>query len=199
MNNGVSIRFATYIDAAELLRIYTPYVLKTSFTPEFKVPPLLEFEERIKQTIEFYPYLICTDNKKIVGFAHAGQYRHASGHQWSAETSVYVTQEVQGKGIAGMLYHALLTIMKLQNFVNVFAGIILPNERSIAFHQKFHFTKVGIFRNGINKSGIWHDVQWMQLALNDHVENPPLPKSIQSIMNTIPLKEIIDHVNQINK
>ena len=197
MNDDISIRFVKQSDTTELLQLYTPYILHTALTPESKVPFIAEFEARIRQIICFYPYLVCIYNKKIAGFAHAGQYRHASGHQWSVETSIYLAQGVQGKGIAHRLYNSLLPILKLQDFINVYAGIILPNERSIAFHQKFNFTEVGIFKNGINKSGKWHDVQWMQLALKDHVTDPPLPKSIQSIMKTNSLGKIMDHANQV--
>lgn len=199
MSNDISIRPVKQSDATELLHLYTPYILHTALTPESKVPFVAEFEARIRQIAGFYPYLICIYNKKIAGFAHAGQYRHASGHQWSVETSIYLAQDVQGKGIAHRLYDTLLPILKLQDFVNVFAGIILPNERSISFHRKFNFSEAGIFKNGIYKSGEWHDVQWMQLALKDHVADPPLPKSIQSVMKANSFREIMDHANQFKE
>lgn len=195
MSNTFQIRLAQVNDTPALLDIYTPYVLHTSFTPESQAPSFNDFQDKISQITLFYPYLVYILDEKIVGYAYAHKYRQASGHQWSVETSVYCKQEFQGKGIAGKLYKSLIGILKLQNIINIFAGIILPNDNSIAFHQKFNFTKVGIFEKGIYKSGVWHDVQWMQLALSLHTENPPLPVPLPEIIQTEAFKKITAQVN----
>lgn len=199
MSNNLSIRLVSISDAAELLKIYAPYVLQTSFTPESQIPSLKSFQDKINQTIPVYPYLVCIMNEKIVGYACAHKYRQASGHQWSVETSVYCAQDMQGKGIASKLYKTFFEILKLQNFINVFAGIILPNDRSVAFHQKFNFTKVGIFEKGIYKSGVWHDVLWMQLALCPHPKNPSLPVPLPEIIHTESFKKIMAQANDQHK
>lgn len=195
MSNDLQIRLAKITDATALLDIHTPYVLHTSFTPESQTSSLKSFQDSISQTITCCPYLVYILNEKIVGYAYAHKYRQASGHQWSVETSVYCARDMQGKGIASNLYKVLFEILKLQHFINVFAGIILPNDSSVAFHQKFNFTKVGIFEKGIYKSGVWHDVQWMQLALCTHAENPPLPLPLPEIIHTEAFREIMAKVN----
>lgn len=195
MNNNLSIRLAKINDATALLDIYGLYVLHTSFTPESEVPSLNVFKDKISQIAGFYPYLVYTADEKVIGYAYAHQYRQASGHQWSVETSVYCAQDMQGRGIAGKLYRAMLAILKLQNFINVFAGIILPNDSSMAFHQKFHFAKAGILEKGIYKSGVWHDVQWMQLALSTHTENPSLPVPLPEIIHTEAFRRIMAQTN----
>lgn len=189
------IRLAKRGDAPGLLSIYRPYVLHTSFTPESEVPSLSTFREKIKEVNTVYPYLICLVNDQIAGYAYAHQYRQASGHQWSVETTIYCSPEFQGKGIAGVLYRTLFDILKLQGFINVFAGIILPNDKSVIFHKRFNFTQVGIFEKGILKAGIWHDVLWMQSALKDHTENPPLPLTLPEIVNTVSFRNIMNKKN----
>lgn len=181
MPGDIIIRPVTINDIPQLLRIYTPYILDTAYTPVFEIPSLPDFEKQLIKTIAFYPFLVCLLNGEIVGYAYGHPYRPAAGHQWSAETSIYLSAEAQGTGIARSLYQALLALLAMQGFVNVFAGIILPNERSMAFHKKLQFMPAGIFRKGIYKKGHWHDVQWMQLTIGHHTKNPSLPKSFEEI------------------
>ncbi len=42
-------------------------------------------------------------------------------------------------GMAQALYNALFEILKIQGFRNVYAVINLPNEKSVAFHEKMGF------------------------------------------------------------
>lgn len=195
MENRLLIRFAKISDASSLLSIYEPYVRQTSFTPESKVPFVQTFREKIKEADSIYPFLVGSFNGQIVGYAYAHQYRQASGHQWSVETTIYCSPEFQGKGIAGALYRTLLEILKIQGFINVFAGIILPNDKSVTFHKRFNFTQVGVFEKGILKAGIWHDVLWMQSALKDHTKNPPLPLTLPEIVNTVSFKNIMNKIH----
>ena len=53
------IRAAAVEDAAELLEIYKPYVEHTAITFEYEVPSVEEFKNRIKETLEGYPYIVC--------------------------------------------------------------------------------------------------------------------------------------------
>lgn len=177
MSLNSAIRPVRIDDASRLLAIYSPYVLHSSFTPVFEVPTAVAFASQIREIMTSYPFLVCLQGNEIKGYAYAHQYRNASGHRWSAETSIYMAEEGQGKGFAKKLYTALLNLLALQGFINVFAGIVLPNERSIAFHKELQFTVAGKFDKGVYKAGDWHDVQWMQLCLKDHVKWPPVPKS----------------------
>jgi phosphinothricin acetyltransferase len=138
---------------------------------------------------------VCDANEKIIGYTFANEYRSAQGHQWSAETSIYLSPDYYGKGLAKTLYLALLAILKLQNYINVFAGIVLPNKRSEVFHENLGFQEVGIFKSGIYKLGSWHDVKWFQLTLTGHIKAPPLPKLVEEIMHTAEFDSIFKQAN----
>lgn len=62
-------RFATEGDAEEILGIYKPYIENTTITFEYEVPAVEEFRERIRETLEKYPYIVCTYDGKIIGYA----------------------------------------------------------------------------------------------------------------------------------
>lgn len=185
------IRLIKSTDIPEVLEIYEPFVMSTSITPEYDVESLQKFSTKIKSISDYYPVLVCEVNKKMVGYTYANKYRLAQGHLWSAESTIYLSPDYYGKGVAKNLYQSLFAILKLQNFINVFAGIVLPNKRSEMFHENLGFQKVGIFKKGIYKLGNWHDVKWFQLSLAEHIKNPVLPKSFKEVMNTIELENIL--------
>lgn len=185
------VRLIKNTDIPEVLEIYKPFVTSTSITPEHDVQGLQGFSTKIKSISNYYPVLVCEVNKKIAGYAYANKYRLAKGHLWSVESSIYLSPDYYGKGVAKNLYQSLFAILKLQNFINVFAGIVLPNKRSEMFHENLGFQKVGIFKKGIYKLGNWHDVKWFQLSLGEHIKNPALPKSFKEVMNTTEFKNIL--------
>jgi L-amino acid N-acyltransferase YncA len=47
------------------------------------------------------------------------------------------------------------------------AGITLPNPASVALHESFGFTPVGVYRGVGYKFGQWRDVGWWQSQLHD--------------------------------
>ena len=81
--NCVKIRTASTDDAGEILNIYAPYVEKTAISFETQVPSVTEFRERIKNTMQKYPYIVAEDNCEIVGYAYAGAFGERAAYNWS--------------------------------------------------------------------------------------------------------------------
>lgn len=63
----MEIRVVKIEDAKAIRDIYAPYVLNTTITFEYEVPTIEEMENRIKKTLEHYPYLVAVINDKVVG------------------------------------------------------------------------------------------------------------------------------------
>ncbi|HET7118506.1 MAG TPA: GNAT family N-acetyltransferase [Hanamia sp.] len=196
MNHQFSIRLISENDAGEVLEVYKPYVLNTIITFEYEVPAIDEFLQRIKANITDYPWLVCQHGNKIIGYAYAGLHRYRTAYQWSCESSVYLLPEFHRKGIASILYETLFSLLRIQGYINVYAGISLPNEKSVGFHQSYGFKKVGIYKKIGYKFDKWHDVEWFQLQLQKHIDNPPIPKAIQSIVNTDKFIQIFQDANE---
>ncbi len=70
--------------------------------------------------------------------------------------------------MAATLYTALFEILKFQGCRNVYAGITLPNDKSVAFHKKFGFMHFADYKNVGYKLNRWNTVSWWQLQLNDY-------------------------------
>jgi phosphinothricin acetyltransferase len=85
---------------------------------------------------------------------------------------VYVAEGLGGRGIGGGLYGELLGILRRQGYVNVYAGIALPNAASVALHERIGMRVVGIYRRVGFKFGGWHDVAWYGMRLSEP-DGPP--------------------------
>ncbi len=159
-------------DAEELLRIYTPYILHTAITFETSVLGIEEWMERIEKVRKEFPWLVAKSQGQIIGYAYATKFRERSAYDWCCESSIYLDDAFQGKGIAQELYSQLFRVLKKQGYVNVYAIMTSPNPKSEKFHRSFGFYDVGRFTKSGYKLGKWWDTHWMQYHLGEH-ENPP--------------------------
>ena len=180
-----NIRVAIKDDAAGMLEIYAPFILNSGITQETEVPSIEQFQQRVTSNLEERPWLVCEINNEIAGYAYAGKHRDRKGYQWCTEPSVYISEKFFGVGAANALYTALFDILKLQGYVNAYAVITLPNDRSIAFHKKFGFEYLTTYKKIGYKLGQWHDVGWMQYEVNPHKENPEDPIKFPKIDKTV--------------
>ena len=140
------VRFATPNDSLELLKIYKQYI-DTAITFECTLPTEQEFRERIEGIIKEYPYLVCEDDGKIVGYAYAHRHMERGGYGWNAELSVYIDRSFTSKGIGKELYIKLIELLKLQGIKNLYAGITVPNKKSEKLHTSLGFKLLGTYHN----------------------------------------------------
>lgn len=195
MENNFTIRLIKENDASSVLDIYKPYVLGTAITFEYNVPTLEEYLERIKVNTSEYPWLVCIQNEKIIGYAYASKFRYKTAYQWSPESTIYLSPEVHGKGIASVLYRTLFAILNLQGYFNVYAGVAIPNPKSESLHLALGFKEIGVFQNIGYKLGKWHDTRWFQLKLKEHTDHPSPPKKTGDIEHTSGFAQIITEAN----
>ncbi len=187
----ISIRLAKPSDAVAILDIYSPYIKHTSLTFETEVPTEKAFAERIEKYLEKWPWLVCEINDVITGYAYASLYRERSGYQWSVECSVYIKEENQQSGMGKALYVSLFEILRRQGYNNVYAVINLPNDKSVAFHEKCGFAHFATFENVGYKLGQWKNVGWWRLIINDFLIEPASP-TLFSILNKDFLKTLLE-------
>lgn len=173
-------RFATLDDTAALLSIYAQYI-ETSITFEYELPTETTFSERISHISQDYPYLVCEENGKIMGYAYAHRHMERAAYQWNVELSVYLDRSVTSKGLGKTFYSLLIEILKLQNIKTVYGCVTLPNIKSESLHKSLGFQVIGTYHNAGFKAGEWHDVIWFEKPIAEH-DLPPQPfKSIQDI------------------
>lgn len=175
------IRLATIEDAKQVLEIYSNYVINTATSFETDVPSEQEMQSRISSCLQKYPWIVWVINERIAGYVYASKHREREAYQWSCESSVYVDDDFQGRGIGKKLYQLLFQVLKLQGFRNVYAGITMPNEASINLHEKCGFKHFATYENIGYKLGKWHTVKWWKLQINNYDLNPPPPIKISEL------------------
>ena len=182
MNN--SIRKIKPSDAKQTLAIYKPYIENSAITFETEVPSVDEFAQRIEKVSSFYPWLVYDKNDKILGYSYATSHRQREAYKWSVDVAIYVLADVQGNDFGKLLYSKLLELLKKQGFYNAYAGIALPNEKSIGIHEIMGFKKIGEYNKVGYKLGKWWNVGWWELELNKKTNNPVTPRSIGEVADS---------------
>ncbi|HYX45275.1 MAG TPA: GNAT family N-acetyltransferase [Sphingomicrobium sp.] len=169
----VNTRVARASDAAAIAGIYRPYVERSHFTFEEVAPEATEIASRMANPI--HPWLVAEEDGVVVGYASSSPLRNRAAYRWSLETGVYLAGGAQGRGIGSRLLEAHLELLERQGFVTAIAGIALPNEPSVALHEKLGFTLLGIERGVGFKLGRWVDVGRWQRDLARRTRSPREP------------------------
>jgi len=161
------IRDARASDAKALLDIYRPFVTDTAVSFELEPPTVADFEGRIATSQSRWAWVVAERGGEIAGYAYASAFRARAAYRFTAETSAYTHAAHRGQGVARALYLRLFEILTAKGFANAYAGIALPNEASVGFHQAMGFTHVGTFHRAGWKFGRWHDVSWWEAVLRE--------------------------------
>ena len=120
-------------------------------------------------------------HEQILGYAYASVFKERAAYDWSAESSVYVSQNMRTFGIGRLLYEALQRALKAQNIVDMNACIACGddeylNDASVRFHERMGFRFVGRFERCAYKFGRWYDMAWMQKPIGEYLQNQPAMK-----------------------
>ena len=185
----IRLRPATVADAQDLLDIYAPYVTDTSVTFETEIPSLETFQKRIREITRGFPYLVAEEDGEILGYAYAHPYHERAAFHWTVETSIYVRMGMERKKLGTMLYHGLLALLRLQGIHTACALITLPNDRSIAFHEKMGFVHGGSLPAVGYKFGQWYGLAYCYHRLGRLGDTPealiPFPELEQEKIKDI--------------
>lgn len=160
----MKIRPATEADLPRLTEIYNHYITHTVIT--FDIEPYT-VEQRRPWFAQFAPegrhrLLVADADGTVAAYAGTHQFRTKAAYDTTAETTIYCAPEATGRGIGRALYDALFDMLASEDIRSFIAGITMPNEASIALHERFGFTRAGLMRDVGFKFGAYHDVLWME-------------------------------------
>lgn len=141
-------------------------------TFETEVPALSEFEQRLSNIADTYPFYVFEANNCIVGYTYASKYRERAAYRWHVETSIYLHNSERGKGLGVKLYSVLLDELRKRHFTRAYAIVGLPNPESEKLHICCGFEPLATHHNAGWKQGAWRDVLWLTKELYP-CDNPP--------------------------
>ncbi len=153
-------------DIVALTELYNQYILETAIT--FDLHPYTIQQRQDSWMSHYassgrYRLLIAEgDDGQLLGYATSSRLRVKAAYDTSVETSIYLKSEAQGQGMGSQLYAALFDALAPADVHRAYACITLPNEASIALHQKFDFEQVGLFHEVGRKFERYWDVAWLE-------------------------------------
>jgi phosphinothricin acetyltransferase len=175
---AVLIRLAGAQDAAAVAVIYRPYVEDSRISFEEEAPDAAEMARRIAGDVPgFHPWFLAEEEGRLLGYAASSLFRTRPAYRWTVETGIYLAADAHGRGIGISLLSTLLTVLEKQGYVAAIGAIALPNDASVALHEKLGFFHTGTYRQVGFKAGEWLDVGLWQkeLALRTAMPAEPRP------------------------
>ncbi len=161
-----SLRPASASDAEALARIYNYYIQNTVITFEEEPVSAQTMTTRVADVQNAsLPWLVAEIDGAVVGYAYASKWKVRSAYRYSVETTIYLEQGREGQGLGTRLYSELLRILRGQGIHAAIGGAALPNEASVALHEKLGFERVATFRQVGFKHQKWVDVAYWQILL----------------------------------
>lgn len=164
----MEIRPAFAEDVPRLLEIYNHYVEHTHVT--FDLDPI-SLEARVRWLEGFaetgpHRLFVAEASSGPIGYASSGVYRTKPAYARSVETSVYLAPDAVGTGVGTALYgHLLEALGKEPRVHRAYGGVALPNEASVALHQRCGFKRIATYSEVGFKFGRYWDVTWFERAV----------------------------------
>jgi phosphinothricin acetyltransferase len=163
----MDIATASPADIPEIQAIYAHHVLHGTGTFEEVPPAIEEIEQRWRAgSGSGWSWLVARDDTGVLGFAYYAQTKDRSAYRFTAETSVYVREDVRGQGVGKALVGRLIEDATAGGFRQMVAVIgDSENVGSIGVHASLGFARAGVLRAVGLKFGRWLDVVTMQRKL----------------------------------
>jgi phosphinothricin acetyltransferase len=180
----IALRPATPEDAHAIAAIYAPHVLAGTVSFETDAPDSRAMRTRMGASAGLYPWIVATNGDAaggVLGYAYATRFSERDAYRWAVETSIYVADVAQRRGVGRLLYEALVDTLRAQGFTQAIGRIALPNSTSITLHEQVGFRRAGVFREIGYKHGQWIDVGYWQCELAEPAVPPAEPRRFADI------------------
>jgi L-amino acid N-acyltransferase YncA len=158
----IIIRPAKLADLPAITEIYNEAILKTTAT--FDTEPKTSEEQKIwfADHGPKYPILVAEENGIAVGWASLSKWSDRCAYSDTAEISLYVREDHQGKGIGRKLLEAIVAEGEKAGLHTIIARIAEASQASIHLHKSVGFEHIGTMKEVGRKFGKLLDVHLMQ-------------------------------------
>ncbi len=165
--SGVVVRDASEADLLRINEIYNRYVLTSPATFDLEVATLDERRAWFAQFAAAGPHriLVVEEEEDIYGYATSHGFRPRRAYDTTVETTVYCAPGATGRGIGRLLYATLFEAIRGQDLHLAVAAITLPNDASVALHERFDFALSGVMHGVGRKFDRYWDVAWYEKRL----------------------------------
>jgi phosphinothricin acetyltransferase len=161
---SVVIRPGVQDDLPAIVNILNYTIMNSNATLTTEPTSVAERQEWFERFSASGPYrlLVARRGDQVLGYAASQPYRDHEGFRETVEVSIALAVQSRGQGVGTELYRALLKCLVDEQVHVALAGIVLPNDASVALHRKLGFTEVGVFHEYAVKNGQYLSSVWME-------------------------------------
>jgi phosphinothricin acetyltransferase len=161
------VRPAAPADIPAIHAIYTHHVLNGLASFEEEPPSRDELLSRYRDVVaRGLPYVVAELAGAVAGYGYCALYRTRTAYRFALEDSVYVRQDMQGRGVGTALLAELIRRCEALGYRQLIAVIgDSAHAASIGLHARQGFLRVGTLRSVGFKFSRWIDSVIMQRPL----------------------------------
>ena len=153
-------------DLERITEIYNYYIRRTETSfEESEIDSIIMMDRVEKIRKSGLPWLVADISGHIVGYCYAAPWHERAAYKNTVEVTAYLDHEELRQGTGSLLYQELLLRLKDNGIRTAIGVIALPNQGSVALHEKFGFEKVGHLHSIGRKNGKWLDVGYWQVVI----------------------------------
>jgi L-amino acid N-acyltransferase YncA/2-polyprenyl-3-methyl-5-hydroxy-6-metoxy-1,4-benzoquinol methylase len=155
----VTTRAMTADDWPAVRTIYEAGIATGNATFETGPP---SWDDWDRQHLDRHRVIATTDDGTVVGWAALSPVSDRCAYSGVAESSVYVADTQQGRGVGTSLLDALIHSAERDGHWTIQTGILPENTASLALHERLGFRIVGRRERLGQLNGTWRDVYLLE-------------------------------------
>lgn len=165
--SSITIRTSRDEDVAAITAIYAHHVMHGTGTFETEPPSPIDMAARRADVLaKNLPYLVAELGGQVLGFAYCNWFKPRPAYRYSAEDSIYISDEARGQGLGAQLLAALEQAAEAVGVRKLIAVIgDSANVGSVGVHRKQGFSHVGTIKDCGWKFGEWRDIVLMEKVI----------------------------------
>jgi L-amino acid N-acyltransferase len=158
----IQIRMAQRKDIPLITKIYNEAILRTTATFDTTPKTLEEQQTWFEDHGAKNPVMVAELDGRVVGWGSLSKWSDRCAYTDTAEISLYIGEEHQGKGIGKNLMKKILEEGDKQGLHVVIARITEGNKVSVTLHESIGFFHIGVMKEVGMKFGKRLDVYLME-------------------------------------
>jgi L-amino acid N-acyltransferase YncA len=162
-------------DLPAITAIYAHHVLHGTGTFETDPPSEADMVGRRADVLaKGLPYLVAEEDGRVLGYAYCQWFKPRPAYRFSAEDSIYLHPDAQGKGLGKALLGELERQAEAVGIRKLIAVIgDSGNKGSVGVHRALGFQPVGVIQSCGWKFGKWLDIVLMEKQIGAGNSTPP--------------------------
>jgi L-amino acid N-acyltransferase YncA len=170
-----TIRPSCEQDLPAITAIYAHHVLHGTGTFETDPPSEADMAARRADVLgKGLPYLVAEEGGRVLGYAYCQWFKPRPAYRFSAEDSIYLHPDAQGKGLGKTLLAELERQAEAAGIRKLIAVIgDSANKGSVGVHRTLGFKPVGVIQSCGWKFGKWLDIVLMEKQIGAGDSTPP--------------------------